>query len=115
MEKVKANEDRTLILMSIVMITTVPSILAIIILHVVKIVKLRNSPALQKDLQTINRVVSVILGIYVWYNLQKVFLVLNIAANVFQNVSTISVFVHHACNPYIYGAFSLWSRYRNTR
>jgi hypothetical protein len=115
MERVKANKDTTLVLMGFMMITTVPSILAIVILHVVKVVKLRKSPALQKDLQTINKVVSIILGIYVLYNVQKIFIALNIAADVFEDVIRISVLAHHACNPFIYAAFSLWSRYRNTR
>jgi hypothetical protein len=115
MEKVKANEDITPVSAGFAMITTAPTILAIIVLHAIKIVKLRNSPALQKDLQTMNKVVSVILGIYVLYNVQKIFLALSIAEEFFQDTIRISVLVHHACNPFIYAAFSLSSRRRNTR
>jgi hypothetical protein len=110
MEKVKANEDITPVLTGNVMITTIPSVLAIIILHIIKIIKLRNSPALQNDLHKMNKVVSVILAIYLLHNVQKSLIVLNIETNFVQNIIRISAFIHHASNPLIYAAFSLWSR-----
>jgi hypothetical protein len=113
MQRVKANEDTRPLTMGFVSSTTIPSILAIIVLHVVKVVKLRNSPALQKDLHTMNKVVSVILGIYIVYNVQKFMLTWNAAMmDFFHKSITVSAFIHHACNPLIYAAFSLWSRNR---
>jgi hypothetical protein len=114
LQNVKADENISPVLTGFVMVTTIPSILVIIILHIIKIVRLRNSPALQKDLKTMNKVVTIILGIYILYNVQKFFIALKIATAFFMDFNRISALVHHACNPLIYATFSLWSKHRNS-
>jgi hypothetical protein len=107
MQKVQANEDTTPFMIGHLIITIVPSSLTIIILHFVKIVKLRKSQALRKNMQRINTVVSIILGIYIVYNFQKVMLIQNVAILQFFHKSiTISAFIQHASNPIIYVVFT---------
>jgi hypothetical protein len=107
MEKVKANEDITPLLMGFVILTVIPSTLVISILHVIKVVKLRKSQALQKEIKTMNKVVTIILGIYIVYNLQKIMIAQNFVVLKYLDQSiTISGFIHHASNPLIYVAFT---------
>jgi hypothetical protein len=67
MKKVEANEDPTTAITGLIIAYIFPSNLVIIILHFIKIVKLRKSQALQKDVQKMNKVVSIILGVFVVY------------------------------------------------
>jgi hypothetical protein len=113
MERVKANEDTaTIMIISLTMII-IPSILVIMLLHFVKVVRLRKSQALKKEVQKMNKVVSIILGIYVGYNIQKIVnqIVFMLTRNVvvmeiFLKIITISAFIHHASNPFVYAAFT---------
>jgi heme/copper-type cytochrome/quinol oxidase subunit 2 len=107
MQKVKTNEDVSPVLMVYLIVTTVLSTLAIIILHVIKVVKLRKSQALQDDVRKMNKVVTIILGIYIVYNIQKIVFALKIERFEFLEKSIrVSALTHHACNPLIYAAFT---------
>jgi hypothetical protein len=107
MVRVEANEDISALMIGILSTTIFPSTMLIIILHFVKVVKLRKSQALQKEVQKMNQVVTIILGIYIMYNLQKIMIVQNFVVFKFLNQSIlISSFIHHASNPLIYVAFT---------
>jgi hypothetical protein len=105
MLKVKAKEDTAIVSMGHLMVLTIPSILIIIILHFIKVIKLRKSQALHKDVETMNKVVTIILGIYILYHLQKNLIAVNDMRFLEQSV-LISGFIHHASNPLIYAAFT---------
>jgi hypothetical protein len=67
----------------------------------------------KKDVKTMNKVVSIILGIYILYNAlvitnQIVFMLTrNIQIlQIFLQSITISAFIHHASNPLIYAGFT---------
>ena len=55
MQKVKTNEDTTDVILGMLVVTIVPSNLTIIILHVIKVVKLSKSRALEKEIEKINK------------------------------------------------------------
>lgn len=111
MQKVKANEDTSTIVIGTLIMIIIPSNLLIILLHTIKVVKLRKSQALQKEVQKMNKVVSIILLIYIMYNFQKIsnHIIFTLTRNielmqVLHKSIIISAFIHHASNPLIYAA-----------
>jgi hypothetical protein len=113
LQKVEATEDTTITLISFLVAFIIPSNLVIIILHFIKVAKLRKSQALQNEVQKMNKVVSIILGIYLVNTFIKIFSPLIFIFS--QNVATLQYFacgvtmigfIHHAANPLIYVAFT---------
>jgi hypothetical protein len=113
MKKVEANEDPSTALMGLLVAYIIPSNLVIILLHFIKVAKLRKSQALQKEVQKMNKVVSIILGIYLVHTFIKIFSPFIFMLS--QNIATLQFFaggilvigfIHHAANPLIYAAFT---------
>jgi hypothetical protein len=113
MKKVEANENASNIAIVSIAMVIIPSILVIVLLHIIKLVILRDSQALKKEFLKINKVFSVVLAIYVVHNVQL--LITNVIfkltqdigiAQIFQGSINISSFVHRASNPFIYVVFT---------
>jgi hypothetical protein len=104
--------------MSFGIVSLFPPTLVIIVLHVIKVINLRNSQAIQGDKKKMNTVVSIILGIFIVYNIQKLLIALKIEGLQFlQESVTISALIHHASNPIIYVIFTPivqkpWQRFK---
>jgi hypothetical protein len=124
MQRVNENEDASPILLGYGITIIFPSTLIIIILHFVKVAKLRKSQGLRKEVETMNKVVTIILGIYMVYNFQKIGrqVLLMVTQNatflqvLYQSI-TVSAFVQHASNSVIYMIFTPlvqrpWSRFK---
>jgi hypothetical protein len=108
MKKVQADEDTTSVRIAPVVVMNFPPVLIITILHFIKVIKLRKSPALKKEVQTMNRVVTIILGIFTVHHIQK-FITLTQNIEILHFLSktlTISALINHASNPLIYAAFT---------
>jgi hypothetical protein len=113
MKKVESNKNASNIAIVSIAMVIIPSILTIILLHIIKIALLRDSQALQKEFQKINKVFSIMLVIYVVHYVQL--LITNVVfqftqdvgiAQIFQASINISSFVHRASNPFIYVFFT---------
>jgi hypothetical protein len=113
MQRVEANENTTIVMVGFLGAVFIPSNLLIIILHFIKVIKLSKSQALQKEVQKMNKVVTIILGIFFVNTFAKLcsLIVFRLTENVavleyFHQCISVVGFVHHASNPLIYVAFT---------
>ncbi|XP_062622175.1 G-protein coupled receptor 12-like [Saccostrea cucullata] len=107
------DSERLLTQIPVQVISTVLPCLFIIVMHIIKVVKMGKSKALQKEVKTMNSVLVCIISIFLVFNLLKI---INPLVNTFTRNILISQILHititiaalfnHAANPYIYLAFT---------